>query len=141
MLRKAFVLKILPLLFATLIIALSSMPNAHPPTFDIKNIDKFYHGLEYFIFGILMFVGYPPVRGSRVNALFCILLFAFGLAYAGLDETVQSFVPNRDSSMGDWWADVIGYSLAGICVIAWMVRKRHNERMTEPEIQDHSAVR
>jgi VanZ family protein len=141
MLRKTFVLKILPLLYATLIIALSSMPNAHPPTFDIKNIDKFYHGLEYFIFGVLVFIGYPPVRNSRLNATFCILLFAFGLAYAGLDETVQSFVPNRDSSMGDWWADVIGYSLAGICMIALMLRKSHNKLSLEPESQGRSVVR
>jgi VanZ family protein len=133
MLRRAFVLKILPLVYALLIIALSSMPNAHPPSFNIKNIDKFYHGLEYFILGILVFIAFPEIRYSRRRVLLYALLFVFGLAFAGLDETVQSFVPNRDSSMGDWWADVIGYTLAGICIVALRFKRGNNNRIASPE--------
>ncbi len=133
MLRRAFVLKILPLIYALLIIALSSMPNAHPPSFNIKNIDKFYHGLEYFILGILVFVAFPEIHRSPRRAVLYLLLFAFGLAFAGLDETVQSFVPNRDSSMGDWWADVIGYMFAGICVVALRLKRGNNKSVASPE--------
>lgn len=121
--KKLLFYKLPPILFAGLIIFLSSLPNAHPPSFDIRNIDKFYHGLEYFLFGLLIFRAFPGVHGSPKRALCYALILAFGLAYAGLDETVQSFVPNRDSSIGDWIADAIGFSLAGLTVFLYRRRK------------------
>lgn len=122
--RKLLYNKLPPILFAGLIILLSSLPNAHAPSFDIRNIDKFYHGLEYFLFGLLIFRAFPGVQRLPRKIMYYALLFAFGLAYAGIDETVQSFVPNRDSSLGDWIADVIGYSVAGFVMLIYRIRKR-----------------
>lgn len=131
MTRQLLLRRILPILYALAIITLSSMPNAQPPSLEIPNIDKFYHGLEYFILGCLVFRAFPDIEASRQRLWRYLLLFAFGLAYAGLDETVQSFVPNRDSSVGDWVADAAGYCLAGICVIAFRARRRHNKADAE----------
>ncbi len=122
--KKLFYYKLPPVLFAALIILLSSLPNAHPPSFNIRNIDKFYHGLEYFMFGLLLFRAFPDLHGSPRRVILYLLLFAFGFAYAALDETVQSFVPNRDSSIGDWLADTIGYTTAGLLTIWYRVRSK-----------------
>ncbi len=121
--KKLLFYKLPPILFACLILLLSSLPNAHAPSFDIRNIDKFYHGLEYFVFGLLIFRAFPDLHGSHRRVVLYLLLFAFGLAYAAIDETVQWFVPNRDSSIGDWLADVIGYTLAGLSMILYRTRK------------------
>ena len=121
--KKLLFYKLPPLLFAGLILLLSSRPNAHAPSFDIRNIDKFYHGLEYFLFGLLIFRAFPDLHTSNRRVVFYLLLFAFGFTYAAIDETVQSFVPNRDSSVGDWLADVIGYTVAGLSMILYRSRK------------------
>lgn len=121
--KKLLYYKLPPILFAGLILLLSSLPNAQAPSFDIRNIDKFYHGLEYFVFGLLIFRAFPDLHASSRRVILYLLLFAFGLAYAGIDETVQSFVPNRDSSIGDWLADVIGYALAGVSTIIYRTRR------------------
>lgn len=123
--RNLLFYKLPPVLFAGLIILLSSQPGLHPPSFEIRNIDKFYHGLEYFLFGLLIFRAFPEVHTSRRKVLFYALLFSFGLAYAALDETVQSFVPNRDSSVGDWLADASGYFTAGIISLFYWRRRKH----------------
>lgn len=117
--KKLLIYKLPPILFAGVILLLSSLPNAQAPSFDIRNIDKFYHGLEYFLFGILIFRAFPHVHASPRRVVFYVLLFVFGFVYAGLDETVQSFVPNRDSSIGDWLADIIGYTVAGLSVLLY----------------------
>ncbi len=121
--KKLLYYKLPPILFAGLILLLSSLPNAHAPSFDIRNIDKFYHGLEYFVFGLLIFRAFPDLHVSHRRVVLYLLLFAFGFAYAAIDETVQWFVPNRDSSVGDWLADVIGYSIAGLSMILYRSRK------------------
>ncbi|MGB5138170.1 MAG: VanZ family protein [Candidatus Zixiibacteriota bacterium] len=125
--KKLFYYKLPPVLLAALIILLSSLPNAHPPSFNIRNIDKFYHGLEYFLFGLLLFRAFPDLHGSPRKAIYYALLFGFGFAYAGLDETVQSFVPNRDSSIGDWLADATGYTVAGVVTIWYRLKRRTQE--------------
>lgn len=121
--RNLLFYKLPPILFAGMILLLSSLPNAHAPSFDIRNIDKFYHGLEYFVFGLLIFRAFPEIHGSKRRVVYYLFLFLFGLIYAGLDETVQSFVPNRDSSIGDWIADVVGYTVAGLTILLYRLRK------------------
>lgn len=117
--KKLLFYKLPPILYAGLILALSSIPNAQPPSFDIANIDKFYHTLEYFIYGLLVFRAFPEAQFSGRKKIFYALLFAFGWAFAACDETVQSFVPNRDSSVWDWLADFTGYTLAGTLTILY----------------------
>jgi len=121
--RNLLFYKLPPILFAGMILLLSSLPNAHAPSFDIRNIDKFYHGLEYFVFGLLMFRAFPEIHLSNRKGVYYLLLFLFGLVYAGLDETVQYFVPNRDSSIGDWVADIVGYMVAGLSILIYRFQK------------------
>jgi VanZ family protein len=73
--------------------------------------DKLVHATEYFIFAILTarVLQAPGVRHLPRNLLvawiFCVIL-------AALDEFLQSNIPGRDASLGDWAADISGNTIA-----------------------------
>jgi VanZ family protein len=75
---------------------------------DFQNADQYYHVLEYGGLGLLL------VRAMRVSArtrwpLYAALMaLSLGTAIGAADETFQSFVPGRDSSIWDVLADVSG---------------------------------
>ncbi len=76
---------------------------------DIDHVDKLFHCVLYAIFTLLAF------RVSRTKTIFYI--FCIGIvAYSGLMEIGQSFIPNRSMSLYDIVANSIGVIL--ICMIA-----------------------
>lgn len=84
---------------------------------NIGHIDKFGHIGLYFVFGFLLFFTfhYSKKKILQKNAvLFAILT---GLTYGLLDEIHQYFVPGRTASIMDLLADLIGLTLAQICII------------------------
>lgn len=96
----------LALLYMGLIYYLSSLPN--PPSVLVTAPDYVLHAAEYFVLYVLVFLALHeglhryPRRGSFwVPALFAIL-------YGMLDEYHQKFVPNRDASIHDLLADMVG---------------------------------
>lgn len=111
--KSLFYYKLPPVLYAALIIVVSTYSSATPPSLGVQWADKIYHFAEYFIFGLLIFRAFPTVHLSPKRVRYYTLLFLFGLAYAALDERVQYYIPNRDSSPYDWMADAVGYTLAG----------------------------
>jgi VanZ family protein len=106
--------KLPPVLFAALIIFVSTMSSVSPPSLGVTWTDKIYHFGEYFVYGLLIFHAFPNVHKSPKRKSLYALLFLFGLAYGAIDERVQYYIPNRDSSPYDWMADAIGYVAAGI---------------------------
>ena len=120
--------KLPPVLYAALIIAVSTYSSAAPPSLGVQWSDKIYHAAEYFIFGLLIFRAFPTVHQSPTRVRYYTLLFLFGLVYAAFDERVQYYLPNRDSSPYDWMADAIGYLSAGILFLLvrdwWKKRAR-----------------
>ncbi len=122
--KKFIYYKLPPVLYAVLIIFVSTIPSVKPPTLGVDNADKFYHCLEYFVLSLLIFRAFPDVHSSARRTLLYGLLFGFGLAFGALDETVQFFVPSRDSSVYDWLADAVGYSLGGFLVILFRSMKK-----------------
>lgn len=121
--KNLFLYKLPPVLYAALIITISTIPNASPPSLGVEWSDKIYHTLEYFFFGVLIFRAFPSVWESPRRTLIVVLLFLFGLAYGAIDERVQYYIPNRDSSPYDWMADALGYSIAGIVSVTYRLRK------------------
>ena len=76
------------------------------------NVDKAVHVLEYLGVGVLLarairatFTPAVPIR----TALFAVLV---GFCLGAADETIQSFVPGRMSSVNDLLADVTGLLIA-----------------------------
>jgi len=85
-------------------------------------IRKVAHITEFAAFSIAVFHG---VRGSRSGwqldwALYTLLI---AVAYAGLDEWHQSFVPMREARVRDVFIDATGALLAQVFV--WAYAKRH----------------
>lgn len=92
------------LLWAAFIWRLSSQPALLPPLFPF--VDKIAHLVEYAIFGLLLAGAVPggvAAAGRR--------LLALGMAYGGLDECHQYFVPGRAAEMSDVIADGLGVAL------------------------------
>ncbi len=123
--------KLPPVLFAALIIFVSTMSSVSPPSLGVTWTDKIYHFGEYFVYGLLIFRAFPNVQESPKRKSYYVLLFLFGLVYGAIDERLQYYIPNRDSSPYDWMADAIGYLSAGILFLLlrdwWKKRARVNK--------------
>jgi len=86
-------------------------------------IRKLAHVTEFAVFSITVFHG---VRGSRTGwrlewALYTLLI---AVAYGGLDEWHQSFVPMREARARDVFIDASGAVLAQVFVWAYAKRRR-----------------
>ena len=84
--------------------SLSQISSAAP---DIEHVDKLYHFIAYGIFTLLAF------RISRTKPVFYIICIGI-VAYSGLMEIGQSFIPNRSMSLYDLIANSIGVILMSI---------------------------
>lgn len=122
--RDLLFYKLPPFLYALFILSLSLWAKGKPPIdLGVSWEDKVYHFTEYFIFGFLIFRAFSTGLRSAKRRNYTLLLFIFGWTYGALDEIVQYFVPGRDSAVGDWAADAIGYSVAALLLI-WFYSRR-----------------
>jgi VanZ family protein len=100
-------------------------------------IRKLAHVIEFGVFSITVFLGVRgPRSGWRLNWAFWTLLIA--IAYAGLDEWHQSFVPLREPRIRDVFIDSFGALLAQVGV--WSYAQIHPNSASATELQqDRSA--
>ncbi|MCJ7627642.1 MAG: VanZ family protein [Longimicrobiales bacterium] len=85
--------------------------------------DKVLHLVFYLVLGSTL--AWAGRRSRRGWAPFALILV--GMVFAGSDEWHQSFVPLRDSSVGDFLADTVGI-LIGFSLARWLLgrlRKRN----------------
>jgi len=75
----------------------------------IQSWDKLSHFLTYGVFAIL---AYGSVKTGRAYMILCALIIAYG----GLMEIAQSFVPGREMSVYDFIANTLGVFI-GIFVV------------------------
>ncbi len=92
------------LLYAALILCLSSYKL--PPGQQVS--DKMIHLVEYAIFALLFWQALTQDDVHRFTWKRAMAVALTGALYGALDETYQSIVPGRDSSIRDWYADVAG---------------------------------
>lgn len=105
------------ILYAMLIIGLSSVPGRSFPDIKYLSQDKLIHIGEYLIFGILV----GQVIAFRVTARSRIFLFTLLLAgaFGALDEVYQILIPGRDNSYADWIADLLGVIAGSSLFLLW----------------------
>ncbi|UCH63850.1 MAG: VanZ family protein [Fidelibacterota bacterium] len=105
------------ILYAMLIIGLSSIPGRSFPDIKYLSQDKLIHFGEYLIFGILV----SQAMVFRVTARGRIFLFTllFAGAFGALDEVYQTLVPGRDNSFADWMADLLGVISGSLLFLLW----------------------
>lgn len=104
------------LLLALLVVTvgvLALMPNpAHGPDLGW---DKLNHTLA---FATLAFCAVLGQRGGSRRQLAAVLLAL--LAYGGLIEVLQLFVPNREGEWGDLLGDAVGIGIGALLAAAWL---------------------
>ncbi len=98
------------ILYVLLIFFVSSRSGITPPGPDFVMKDKLAHFGEYFVLGLLLFVGigWTVSRSGLITFLF---LFAVGVSVAALDELLQSYIPGRNMDLYDWFADAAGVAV------------------------------
>nr|MBF0221016.1 VanZ family protein [Desulfobulbaceae bacterium] len=89
----------------------------HPPS--LLGYDKFWHALEYAVLALTLLYAGKKKPSSRQN----IFILFFCVAYGISDEIHQLFIPLRDASILDVWADSVGALLA-ICGWNFYHRRR-----------------
>ncbi len=104
---KKFILIHGPTIFiALLIFILSSIPRLIVPDMGFSLMDKFFHFLEFSIFGFFL---QRSCGSLNINLNYrLIIVFIIGSLYGVLDEFHQSFIPGRIVSAGDMLADALG---------------------------------
>jgi len=90
----------------------SSISGDNIPKFDIPNIDKLFHFVEYFILGALLFRAFANSSGKANFKLMLIFSILIAALYGVLDEFHQRFIPGRTQDIFDVFSDIIG-SLSG----------------------------
>ncbi|MBN1894060.1 VanZ family protein [bacterium] len=98
-------------IWAVLILSVSSLPKLKAPSLGFPFSDKIFHGSEYMILAVLALRSFVILRGWNRKTL--LLVLALCSAFGILDEVHQSFVPGRDCNVGDMAADAAG-SVIGI---------------------------
>lgn len=110
------------ILYAALIIAVSSMPNLHAGAINVPGLDKAAHFAEYAIFSVLVFRSFANIS-SRMHINYTFLLsLLFISIFAIIDEFYQRYIPGRDSDVLDIIFDLLGSIL--ILFVLWRLAKR-----------------
>lgn len=97
---------------------ISSKNNINIPELTV-GFDKVLHSCAYMV---LAFLSYISINKSGVRKYIFISAFLFAGIYGITDEFHQSFVPGRDSSLGDLIADFSGAFLG--CLGAKLLNPR-----------------
>jgi len=121
---SAKIFRVLAVLYALLVITVSSLPNIHIPDLGITWSDKVAHFAQYAVFAFLVAGGWGRRVTSRISAdnwRPAIFLIAF----AALDEIHQIWIPRRDASIWDWSADSLGILLGFVVGVFLLHRRRH----------------
>ena len=88
-------------------------PYADQATIDILHvaIRKFFHFFDYALLSVLLFRAFRAGSGEwRVRWVLYAGIIA--TCYAGLDEFVQTLIPEREGSVYDWLLDSAGVACA-----------------------------
>lgn len=127
--RHKFLVYQLPIiLWAVIILIVSSIPQFTGVTPELKNYDKVIHIIEYGIFGFLLTRALYFQDRNIIRKFAVILSILIGGAFAGLDEIHQRYIPGRFDSLGDFAADLSGILLAQILFIYIFLRSKINKK-------------
>lgn len=96
---------LLPVGWAALIFALTSVPGSAVPDVGGESTDKLIHIILYCVLGaFILRAVWDPLRPMRSLVIAALAASAFG----AIDEMHQNLVPGRSADLMDWVADTIG---------------------------------
>jgi VanZ family protein len=113
-----------PILWAALILVLTSIPTPDVGNVGFPGADKLVHGALYLVLGWLVAIASAPPGTARRR----IGIILAGLAlFAAFDEAHQLWISGRSAELLDWGADILGASLG---VVAAQLAFSRRERLT-----------
>jgi VanZ family protein len=104
-----------PLLWAALILILTSIPGSHIPVPPFRNFDKIVHLAIYGVLGWLTARAWSNGSTITAAALATIVLIS---CFGALDEWHQQFIPQRSMELLDWATDTTGAAIGVILALA-----------------------
>lgn len=105
----------LPVGWAAVILALTSVPGSAVPDVGMDSTDKLVHLLLYGILGALAMRA--PEGSDRPVRLVLVVTLAVSL-FGAVDELHQMLVPGRSGDVIDWLADTIGGFTGAVLIAA-----------------------
>jgi VanZ family protein len=112
--KNTIITIIIWLLLLLLIVAGSLSPNISTP--EKYHLDKIIHFGAYML---LTFIAYFSSKNRRTLITAVVILIMIG----GGIEIIQTFIPERSGTIGDFAADILGVIVGGI--FALKIKKRH----------------
>jgi VanZ family protein len=110
------------LLYAAIILSLSSLPRADLPDLAIMKADKLLHFAEYSLFAVLIYRSMADLLGRLRSGYIFWVSLVIVMVFAAFDEYYQSYIPGRDSDPLDLLIDIMGATL--ILFLLWYSGKR-----------------
>jgi VanZ family protein len=121
-LRRFLTYHLPAILYAGLVVGLSSIPYLKGPSLKFIAFDKLAHFLEYSIFAFLTFRSFSHLTMRITSNRAFLLSILFLSVFALLDEFHQSFVPGRHADVADLGTDIAGAFL--VIAFMWIRRRR-----------------
>lgn len=109
-----------PLLWAALILILTSIPGSRIPVLPFRHFDKIVHLAIYGVLGWLTARAWA--NGSRVTAA-ALVAIALVSCFGAFDEWHQQFIPLRSMELLDWAADTTGAAIGAVLAFADVHRR------------------
>ena len=120
---KKFLIYHLPvILYAGIIIFVSSITTLRTPEVRFLAFDKLAHFCEYAIFALLTIRSVSNLTQKLKLEGSLLISAAFVILFAVFDEYFVQILSKRDSSLNDLAADIVGSIL--ILILYYMLRKR-----------------
>lgn len=131
--------RIAAVVYAILVVSVSSWPGISLPNVGEGDLDKLLHLIQYAVLGFLAARGWRPQRRSGTSPWLVWLPAAVLVVFAAADEFHQKWIPGRYAEVGDWVSDVLGIAL-GYFVGIVLNRRRAGRYMSEPGAGDSGTV-
>jgi VanZ family protein len=117
--RTISVFRILSVLYALLVIVISSAPSIKLPDLGIHWTDKLAHFSQYAVLACLVAGGWAKT-GGWANWREQWRPVVFLILFAAVDEIHQLWIPRREASALDWTADSLGVLVGfGLGMLLW----------------------
>ncbi len=122
---KKFLKYHLPVIvYASLIIAVSSIPHLKAPKIIFFQFDKPAHFLEYALLALLTYRSSTNLTSKMTRHHSFLISAVFVAIFGALDELFQRTVPGRHAAWGDLSVDFIGAAL--VLILLWYRGKTPN---------------
>jgi len=118
----------LAILYALLLVGVSSLPGFKLPDLSEGHLDKVLHGLEYAILGFLVVRGWGPFRERTIGRWHEWVPYLILIVFAAIDEYHQTWIPGRFSEWFDWMADALGITIGYLYGMALNLRTVRSRR-------------